>query len=1011
MTRAPRKRNRGWRDDPFAFLETAGHFTWLWLGGGLLAVMWLGNFVPSGWKIIDFSHPWWLLAWPPAITWVVWWARKSDVSLGPGRRRVALGLRLVVCTLIVLALAGGQWRRPVEGMNVFFLLDRSDSIPAEQQEAARQLVTRLVGPKPLTDQAGVIVFGAEASIDRLPNVALDLPKIEAVINPQRSDLAAAIQLGTAAFPETGQKRLVLLSDGNENIGDAINAVRAGRSQGVTVDVIPLGVARANDVSVQRLQLPSQLKQGQAFEAKIFVQADTARPATVRLYRNEQFLGEQPVELTAGKNLFAFSQTLTTPGFYHYEARVEVPGDPLPQNNRAFAFATVRGEPRLLVISNDPELDGPLVAALQSAQLEIRVTGPEQFPDSLAALQSYDTIFLSNVGAGDLGRARLRLLESAVRDFGVGLVGVGGDEAFTAGGYRGTPLEDALPVSMELDSKKVLPNGALALVIDRSGSMQGEKMEMAKAAAIGALAALGDQDYVAVIAFDSTFHEIAPLQRASHRRAIMRDVAGIDAQGGTVMHPPMARAYEMLKGAKASLKHCVVLTDGQSQPGDFEGLVRAMVADRITLSTVGVGSDIDEALLQSLAALGGGRFYPVQFAGELPQVFIKETAIILKSAIHEEPFQPQLKAVTELVRGIGGAELPSLQGYVVTTPKPRAETPLWTDKGDPLLAHWQYGLGRVVAFTSDARSKWAKHWLGWAKYRQFWSQAAQWSLRRLANADFTAEVTLDQGEGLLAVEAVDAHGDYRNFLELQATVVSPAGRRETVTLQQTGPGHYEARFPTREVGAYLLHLMDMENGQVRGAQVVGASVNYSPEFNASGPNWALLRRIAESSGGRVLDPALAKDNPFLHNRRKTYQPRELWETLLKLAIVLFVGDVGVRRVQWGREEWQRGARVLRRWVFFWKSTPRPVETQESLATLLARRDQVRTAQTFADLERRSELFQPAQPPSPEAVVATVHAPQSTSPPPAESSADTSAAPPASTASRLLAAKRRAHQKRG
>jgi hypothetical protein len=254
---------------------------------------------------------------------------------------------------------------------------------------------------------------------------------------------------------------------------------------VTVDVIPLGVARANDVSVQRLQLPSQLKQGQAFEAKIFVQADTARPATVRLYRNEQFLGEQPVELTAGKNLFAFSQTLTTPGFYHYEARVEAPGDPLPQNNRAFAFAHRARRTAVLVISNDPELDGPLVAALQSAQLEIRVHRPgtiSRFTGGIAELRCH---LPQQRGRGRSGprpvcgcwRARCGILVWGWCAWAV-------TRRFTAGGYRRHALEDALPVSMELDSKKVLPNGALALVIDRSGSMQERKDGDGQGAAIG-----------------------------------------------------------------------------------------------------------------------------------------------------------------------------------------------------------------------------------------------------------------------------------------------------------------------------------------------------------------------------------------------------------------------------------------------------------------------------------------------------------------------------------------------
>src|SRR5438874_7163613 len=282
-------------------------------------------------------------------------------------------------------------------------------------------------------------------------------------------------------------------------------------------------------------------------------------------------------------------------------------------------------------------------------------------------------------------------------------------------------------------------------------------------------------------------------------------------------------------------------------------MQSIVGDRITVSTVLIAGHAGPDTMISIAEQGHGRFYDVRSPDQLPQIFIKEAAVILKSAIYEEPFKPQQVASSEVLRGIAANEYPQLRGYVATSSKPRAETPLLTDKGDPLLAHWQYGLGRAVAFTSDAKSRWAKLWLNWDKYRQFWSQIGQWSLRRVENADFTTEVTVDKGEGLINVEALDNQGDYQNFLNLQTIVVSPKGERQTVRLEQTGPGHYEARFPTKEVGAYLLNLMDLKEGQVRGSQVVGASVNYSPEFNEPEPNFNLLRRVAESGGGKILDP--------------------------------------------------------------------------------------------------------------------------------------------------------------
>jgi hypothetical protein len=317
----------------------------------------------------------------------------------------------------------------------------------------------------------------------------------------------------------------------------------------------------------------------------------------------------------------------------------------------------------------------------------------------------------------------------------------------------------------------------------------------------------------------------------------------------------------------------------------------------------------------------------------------------------------------------------------------------------------------VAFTSDAKPRWARIWLDWDKYRQFWSQIGQWSMRRLENADFTTEVAVDKGEGLINVEALAEQGNFRNFLNLQAIVASPKGQRQTVRLEQTGPGHYEARFPTKEVGAYLLNLTDIKDGQVRGSQVVGASINYSPEFNTSEPNLNLLRRIADAGGGKTLDPLMPGVNPFSHDRQKTFQPRDLWESLLKFAIVLFTLDVSVRRVQIGHDEWRKALQALRRWLFFWRGAPRPAEAEESLAALLTRRQQVRSQQTAPSPEPRPDLFRPERPaetplpgeeapapPPPGAAPPTAEAPK----PPEE--------PPSSTASRLLEAKRRAQRRK-
>ena len=839
---------------------------------------------------------------------------------------------------------------------------------------------------------------------------VDVQKILAVVGTERTDIAGALRLGTAAFPEDGQKRLVLLSDGNENVGEALGAVAAARPLGVTVDVIPLGMSRPGDVSVEKMAVPASVKKGQTFEVKIFAQSDQNRAARLRLFRNNEFLGEQPVELAAGKNLFTFPQTLPQTGFYSYEVQLDAPGDPVPQNNRAASFVNVRGEPRLLIVSADPAADAPLAAALRAARLEVKLTDLSGFPATLAEMQSWDVIFLSNLAAGDLGTTLMKLLESAVRDFGVGLVCVGGDQTYAAGGYRGTPLESTLPVEMELSSKKILPNGAVALVMHGMEFNNGN--QVARECALGVLDALGPQDEMGVVLWDGHDRWLFPLTKVGDKKELGRQIAGMNQGDLPTFQHVMEMAYQGdastkgLKHSTANLKHIIVFSDGDPGPPTPE-LMNSIVADKITVSTVLISGHAGPDTMIRIADQGRGRFYDVRDPSQLPQIFLKEAMVILKSAIFEEPFQPQLAVASEPVRGISGAEFPTLRGYVATTPKSRAEVPLVSDKGDPILAHWQYGLGRAVAFTSDAKAKWAADWLAWTKYQQFWSQVARWAMRRVDTADFNTEVSVEKGVGIISVEALDPQGNFRNFLDLQAVVDSPKGDKQVVHLQQTGPGRYEARFPTREVGAYLLNLMEMDRGQVRAAQALGASVNYSPEFNTAQPDVNLLRRLVEGGGGRTLSLTNAADpaaNPFLHDRQRTFQPRDLWEWLLQLALFLFVADVGVRRIYLDRAEWLTATATLRRYLFFWRGKARPVGADESLGALLARRDAVRARHT-PPAAPSPELFQPARPetailPPSETLAVPKTAPEA--PPPA-------ATDRTNVTSRLLDAKRRASRK--
>jgi uncharacterized membrane protein len=643
----------------------------------------------------------------------------------------------------------------------------------------------------------------------------------------------------------------------------------------------------------------------------------------------------------------------------------------------------------------------LANALRGAKLEVELGDITALPGSLAGMQAFDTIFLGNINAGDLGRDAMLRIESAVRDFGVGLVCIGGDQAFAAGGYRNTPLERALPVSMELSSKKVLPPGALVLVMHGMEFNNGN--QVARQCAIGVLDAMGPNDELGVVLWDGQDRWLFPLTKVGDKQDLGRQIMGMNQGDLPSFQNVMTKGYQGLKESSASIKHMILFSDGD--PGaPSDELMASFRDERITVSTVLIAGHAGPDTMIEIAEKGDGRFYNITNPAQLPQIFLKETAVILKTAIYEKPFTPQQIASSEALSGFAAGGYPPLLGYVATSEKPRAETPLLTAQGDPLLAHWQYGLGRAVAFTSDARAKWGSQWIGWARYQTFWSQLANWSLRRVETGDLSADVAIEQGSGIISVEAMDADGNYRNFLDLQAVVVGPKGERQLVPLKQTAPGRYDAAFETRETGAYLVHLREMENGELRSSQVIGANLDHSPEFAESRPNLSRLERLAEVGGGKLLSRDFAADNPFERDRRKTFQPVDLWAWLLKFAVILFPIDVGVRRIQLDWKEWLKATANLRRLLFFWGRRDRQTGTDEALASLLARRDEARQSfQRDRPSAPDSRLFQP------EKTAAEFSAKPSAV---AEAKPDepSQAAGDDSTTSRLLAAKRKARRRK-
>ena len=796
---------------------------------------------------LSFTNPWALALFPPLAIYFIWLARRSLADLSPARRALATGVRLILTALIVLALAGLQIVKFNRDMATMFVLDYSDSIAPEIKAAELDYVQKAVSTKKPDDRAGVVVFGRDAYIELAPSTSREIDKIQTVTSAQFTDIAAAIRLGMATLPDGMQKHLVVLSDGNENLGDALEEAFSAASNDVKIDVVPLTAPKRREALLERLTLPNEAKIGEPVEVKVVARATQETTGKISLYRDGKLLGQRDVVLPGGKSVFTFPQTITEAGAATFEARLETNkgGDTNPENNKALGFVNIQGKPRVLMVSNDPTLSNDLVRGLAREKVNVELRGPGGLPGDLRGMQPFDAIVLDDVPAWNLTAQQMLSLQSYVRDLGAGLVMVGGDQSFGPGGYRQTPVEETLPVTMDIKQMQYIPGGAVAMIMHSMEFPQGN--EWGKGIAAQVVRQLSDNDYAGIVVFGNdanmVFNDPGMLKVGPNRAYMLTEIRKINQGDMPDFDAALEVAYKGLVSTKAYLKHCIILSDGDPSP-PVASLVAKFNAARITVSTIVIGPHDKSGVTNmfNIAKEHNGRFFKVNKPQEIPSIFLKEAATVSRSAIIEETFVPRVGTDSTILKGIGS--LPPLLGYVGTSAKTTAKEVLLSKQKDPILATWQYGLGKSVAFTSDARKRWAAGWLGWSGYSKFWAQSVRWSMRGTTSGDLQTNVSIDKGVGKVTIEAVDEKGNFLNFLNPKARLITPDYKGKDLVLDQTGPGRYEAQFDARQLGTYLVNIRTDRNGETR-SQITGGVLPYSPEYGAIG-----TRRISAQRPART-----------------------------------------------------------------------------------------------------------------------------------------------------------------
>jgi len=837
-----------------------------------------------------------------ALEGFLYWRRQTAGRFGLPYNvgdRWALGLRCVLVAFVLLALARPTVPRWVDRLNVVFLLDVSDSVSLAARESEFRFAAQSASGARPGDQAGVIVFGEEAVVAQPLRLGGKIDRPQVQVGGRGTNLAQALQLALASTPPGHANRFVLLSDGRQNVGNALAVAQAAKDAGADIWYVPAPLTFKQEVVVESMLLPREVKFGEPFQAKVVAWSQAETQGRLSMFRNGEFLGSQVVKLNAGKNVFAYRQSLEQSGIHVYQAALDVEGDIIEENNRAVGTVVVRGRPQVLLVEKDKSQAQALTAALRSQHIDVALIDADHIPKDAAALQKYDGIILSNVSSLKMTKRQMEGIRDYVREQGGGLIMLGGEESFGLGGYYRTPIEEALPVTMEVKQKVEIPSLAVVLSIDRSGSMamttddKATKLDIAKEASHLVVDLLDDRNEVGVMSWDTEFVWDSPIRPARDKQAIHHAIATIKAGGGTDGYPGLKEAYQVLYERPALLKHVIFLSDGQMTRGDFAGLVRRMTKDKITVSTVAIGKDADVQLMVDIAKWGRGRFYYTDEGATVPRIFTLETQLASKASLVEQPFKASVASPAhEAIQEIDWKEAPPLGGYVATTLKGNAEMVLMTHQEDPLLATWRYGLGRSAAFTSDAKGKWAVLWLRWGGFNKFWSQVTRWTLRTGSRSDTVATVSRVDDTGEVVVDAIDSKGEFINFLDSQVGVVSPSKQRTVVELEQIGPGRYRGRFPASQEGVYLVGMAQRKGDQMVGSQLTGLVVPYAQEFRDLGVDETFLREISELTGG---GPVGQPRDVFLQNRRKSRLSLDLWPWLLGLAAILLVPDIALRRI--------------------------------------------------------------------------------------------------------------------
>ena len=857
---------------------------------------------------INFTYPWLLIFIPFIfIIFFILWKREGEKTLDTkvfgisGNKKVlskVLIIRLLIVILLIIGVANPSISKTSNNTSVIFLVDTSDSNQYNFNTIKTTIDKALRTQKNGTEKSAIISIAKTAKLEttmdgRIWNIDFNKTNLDG----SATNLAAGIQLAQTLFPENTKKQIVLFSDGNETIGNVNSIAQDLLAQNISLDIWETSDYNYPEILLEKVLAPKRIKEGELVNLTTIIQSNIEAESTLSVNIDGETITSKTFLAKPGVNSIPINFITKKSGQQIITINIQSLRDTFVQNNTLNTTIIFEGPPLIAVVSTK-ENSSNLSNSLKSKGFNINYINPSSFPSSVGDGLQYDSFILSDISVENLTLRQQQTIETLVKNHGRGLTIIGGNKSLSAGGYANSLFETMLPVSSKLPKSSSEKPILLVILIDKSQSMQkqsredtsnqwgiGEtKLTMAKIATKGAIESLFEDDQVGVIAFDQNVEWIIPIQviNKNINENILNEISKITASGGTNFAIAIAEAATAIPANISIPKNFVLLTDGFSLPGDFENLIKKLKEKEIVISNIAIGAGADVKLLQYLSDSTQGRFYFTETLRSIPKIMVTETQVIAERTFHTTETTPIIKRDNPFINANGN--IPKIDGYVRTVPKKYSTTIIENNNKEPLLTYWQYGLGKIIVWTSDSEGIWTNNFLKWENEADFWANIINWTIPHSANNKTDNNLVVTELDNIAKI-SLNTTSEINKF---QASITTPSLTNLSPKIEQESVNQFTGEFPITETGIYHISVYnDKEKYQTI------LNISYPKEYKNLSTNKDFLNNLSIISNGKLTSDIRDIFRTDISTENTLTDLRWLF---IVLALILIPVELILRRIE-------------------------------------------------------------------------------------------------------------------